>query len=85
MTKRFLLFIAAGEPDGKTPLVKRGPLATVALQRTVKLLRTPARWTAPPLQPLHPGQDRAERLHKRNRRMDLAPIGSPTSCSHGTT
>lgn len=30
MTKRFLLFIAAGEPDGKTPLVKRGLLAMAA-------------------------------------------------------
>jgi len=66
MTKHFLLFIAAGKPDGKTPLVKHGLLATVALQKTVKMLRTPAWWTAPPLQPLHRRQDGAERLRKRH-------------------
>lgn len=85
MTKRFLLFIAAGESDGKTPLVKHGPLATVALQRMVKPLRSPARWTALPLQPHHPGQDCAERLCKRKRRTNPAPVGSPRSRSHSTT
>lgn len=45
MTKRFLLFIAAGESDGKTPLVKRGLLAMAALRERSNCSELQPGWT----------------------------------------